>query len=102
MAGSGELAYEVELLSAEVTLAFLDGGVAFADVCGLGFVDEGPEFSEGGEVFGVAVAVVGEGEVEGLFFKKGEGVGGEGRISGDGVFAEFGGGLLGVGEFIEL
>jgi hypothetical protein len=80
---------------------FLDGGVAFAGAGGAGFVDEGGEFFEEAEVVGIALAMVREGEVEGLFFEESEGIGGEGGIAGGGVSAKFGGGFLGVSEVIE-
>jgi hypothetical protein len=55
-------------------------------------VDEGPEVLEGVEV-------------EGLFFEEVKGGGGEGGITGGGVFADVGGGFfgirIGVEEFAE-
>ena len=81
---------------------FLDGGVALADLGVFGFVDEGPEFFEDVQVGGVGVAVVREGEVEGLLFEEFEGVHAEGWIAGGGVLADFFRGFFGVVEAMEM
>jgi hypothetical protein len=96
------VAFEGEVFAAEVGFLFLDFGMAFADGGVAGAADDFVEVVEGAEVVGVAVAVVSEGEVEGLLFEEFEGVGGEGGVAGGGVLAEFGGGLAGEVEGVDL
>jgi hypothetical protein len=96
-----DFAFKGEFFAAEVAFVFLDFGVALADGGVFGFVDEGPELSEGGEVFGVGVAVESESEVEGLLFEEFEGAGAERGAAGGGVLADLDGGFFGVGEIVE-
>ena len=96
--GEGEFAFEGEFFAAELEFLFLNGGVAFADVGVFGLVDEGPKVFEHAEVFGIGIAIEGDGEVEGLLLEDFEGGGREEGDTGDGVFADFGGGFFGVGE----